>query len=260
MKLEEFEQLHPHVQAEGLTFLTPNTHCAWRVDTLLTKEPDTIAWINGMAKDAILFDVGANMGQYSMVAAQRGITVHAFEPDSQNFALMCRNLALNKLKGHITPWPIALTDQTGLDTFYVTNLMPGGSCNSFGEQVDYHLQPKKFKFQQGCFGTTLNLFCEQRRVKPNHIKIDVDGLEHKIIAGMDFILPGVESVLIELNTRLPEHMAIIDTMKIWGFYPDMVTAEKARRTDGAFKGVGNVIFFKNEADFLDVPVEKWKKL
>ena len=259
MKLDEYEQLHPHVQAEGLIFLTPNTHCAWRVDTLLSKEPDTIAWINGMAKDSILFDVGANMGQYSMVAAQRGITVHAFEPDSQNFALMCRNLALNKLKGHVTPWPIALSDVTGLDTFFVTNLMPGGSCNSFGDQVDYHLRPKKFKFQQGCFGTTIDEFCPGRAY-PDHIKIDVDGLEHKVIAGADHVLLNVKSVLVELNTALPEHIAIVEKMNELGFIPDMATADKARRTDGAFKGVGNVVFFKNDADFLDVPVEKWKKL
>jgi FkbM family methyltransferase len=260
MKLEEYEQLHPHVQAEGLVFLTPNTHCAWRVDTLLTKEPDTIAWINGMAKDSVLFDVGANMGQYSMVAAQRGITVHAFEPDSQNFALMCRNLALNKLKGHITPWPIALTDTIGLDTFYVTHVMPGGSCNSFGEQVDYHLQPKKFKFQQGCFGTTIDIFSSQMKAYADHIKIDVDGLEHKIIAGAEFALTKAQSVLVELNTRLPEHVAIIEKMNQLGFWADMVTAEKARRKDGAFKGVGNVIFFRDDADFLDVPADKWKKL
>ena len=259
MKLEEFEQLHPHVQTDGITFLTPNTHCAWRVDTLLTKEPDTIAWLGQMKQGEVLFDVGANMGQYSMLAAQRGVNVHAFEPDSQNFALMCRNFALNKLKGKITPWPIALSDTCGLDTFYVTNVMYGGSCNSFGEQVDYHLQPKKFKFEQGCFGTTIDDFCPGRAY-PTHIKIDVDGLEHKVIAGAENVLLKVQSVLVELNTRLPEHQAIFDLMANYGFKPDMATAEKARRKDGAFKGVGNVIFFRDEANFLDVPVERWKKV
>lgn len=249
MKLEEYEQLHPHVQTDGLIFLTPNTHCGWRVDTLLTKEPDTIEWINQMKPGETLFDVGANMGQYSMLAAKRGVNVHAFEPDAQNFALMCRNFALNKLKGKMTPWPIALTNCTGLDTFFVTNVMAGGSCNSFGDKVDYHLQPKKFKFEQGCFGTSLDEFCYQFGFA-DHIKIDVDGLEHKVIAGANVAMKKAQSVLVELNTRLPEHMAIYDWMAGFGLKPDVATAEIARRKEGPFKGVGNVLFFRNEADFL----------
>ena len=258
MKLEEFEQLHPHVQAEGITFLTPNTHCAWRVDTLLSKEPDTIEWINHMRTGEVLFDVGANMGQYSLLAAKHGITVHAFEPDAQNFALMCRNFALNKLKGHMTPWPIAFTDHSGLDTFYVTNVMAGGSCNSFGDKVDYHLQPKKFKFQQGCYGTEIDRFAEEFCI-PDHIKIDVDGLEHKVLAGSITTLNFVQSVLVELNTSLPEHQAIFDQMAKYGLKPDMETANKARRKSGPFKGVGNVIFFRDPTKFLHVPEERWIK-
>lgn len=250
MKLTDYEQLHPHVTVDGITFLTPNTHCAWRVDTLYTKEPDTIAWIKAMPTDAVLFDVGANMGQYSLFAAKRGITVHAFEPEGQNFALMCRNIALNnKLKGHIIPWPIALSDCHGLDTFHVHTLMPGNSCNSLGEEVDYHLRPKKFAFHQGTYADTLDQFTLEYEI-PTHIKIDVDGLEHKVLAGAHATLHTVQSVLVELNTALAEHMAIFDKLAAFGLKPDLVTAETARRKEGPFKGVGNVIFFRDEKDFL----------
>jgi FkbM family methyltransferase len=246
MSLTDYEQLHPHITYDGITFVTPNTHCAWRVESLETKEPDTMAWIKAMPKDAVLFDIGANMGQYSMVAAKRGITVHAFEPESQNFALMCRNLAMNKFPGVITPWPIALSDCEGFDSFFVTSLMPGGSCNSFGEAVDYHLRPKKFPFRQGCYGTTLNNFCQLFGI-PTHIKLDVDGIEHKILIGARDVLPQVQSVLVEINTALPEHMALFELMAECGFEPDMATAEQARRKDGPFKGVGNVIWYRKQS-------------
>src|SRR6185369_11103747 len=93
LTLEQFEQLHPNMtysmgDAGELKFLTPNQHCAWRVHTLDTKEPDTIAWLAKMQPGEVLFDVGANMGQYSLIAAKYGLTVHAFEPESQNFALL----------------------------------------------------------------------------------------------------------------------------------------------------------------------------
>ena len=48
--LEEYEKLNPKsvVDLEGkkLIFQTPNLITKWRVDTLLTKEPNTIDWLN----------------------------------------------------------------------------------------------------------------------------------------------------------------------------------------------------------------------
>src|SRR5688572_2023380 len=104
MTLDEYEKIIPNAKVDGLTFLTPNSHCAWRVQTLYTKEPDTIAWINRMKPGDVLFDVGANMGQYSLLAAQRGVRVHAFEPEAQNFALLVRNIIVNNLTDPVTAW------------------------------------------------------------------------------------------------------------------------------------------------------------
>jgi len=249
MNLKEYEQIFPHCQAEGLLWHTPNSHCQWRIDTLLTKEPDTIAWINTMKEGDVLFDVGANMGQYSLLAAKRGVKVHAFEPESQNFALLCKNIAINKMDKKVTPWPLALTDRFGPDSFFVTQLTAGNSCNSFGESVNYHLEQKQFAFTQGCYGVRLDFIASELAL-PTHIKIDVDGFEHKVIKGAEVALGVAKSVLIEINTALPEHLALIEDMKKFGLYPDLETAEQARRKDGPFKGIGNYIFYRDEADFL----------
>src|SRR5438309_762565 len=125
-----------------------------------------------MTPTQTLFDVGANMGQYSLYAAYRGIDVHAFEPESQNFALLCRNIAINNLGYKITPWPIALMDEVSIDKFYVQSLTVGGSCSSYGKEVNYHLQPKKFPIHQGSMSYTLDDFSD-RYGMPDHIKIDV---------------------------------------------------------------------------------------
>lgn len=246
MNLDEYQQIQPHVNAHGLSWLTPNTHCAWRVETLMTKETDTIAWINAMEPGDTLYDVGANMGQYSLLAAKRGIHVHAFEPESQNFALLCRNIALNKLGDRITPWPLALTDNPGFDSFFVTSLIAGNSCNSFGESVDYHLQPKTFSFTQGCYGATLNDFIKHR-IPPTHIKIDVDGFEHKVIMGGEDALRTAKSVLIETNRALAEHHELSLRMRELGFEPDIPTAEAAMRKDGPFANIGNIIYYRKGA-------------
>lgn len=247
MNLDEYEQLQPNLKytlsmPEGeLTFLTPNQQCAWRVKTLDTKEPDTIAWLAKMKPGETLFDVGANMGQYALIAAKKGLTVHAFEPESQNFGLLCRNIAINKLGETVTAWPLALSETTGFDYFYSQSVQVGGSCSSYSESVNFHLQHKQYAIRQGCAAITMDEFSDKYGF-PTHVKIDVDGLEHKVIGGMGATLAVVDSVLVELNTALPVHMRIYEIMEDYGLYPDAATADSARRKDGPFAGIGNVIF------------------
>ena len=244
MQITDYEQLFPHVKAHNLVWYTPNSHCAWRVESLLTKEPDTVEWIGSMLPGDVLYDVGANMGQYSMLAAKRGVRVHAFEPESQNFALMCRNIAINQLSESITPWCLALADFEHFADFHVTQLIAGGSCNSFGAPVNYHLEEKKFPFKQGAFGTRLDYFAQSVQSYPTHIKIDVDGFEHLVLEGAKNTLQSVRSVLVETNTHLPEHQVIENLMRQYNLLPDHETAEKARRKEGAFEGIGNVIYYR----------------
>ena len=44
------------------------------------REPETIRWIESMSRGQILYDVGACVGAYSLVAAYNGIRSYAFEP------------------------------------------------------------------------------------------------------------------------------------------------------------------------------------
>ena len=255
MKIEDYERIFPTANlptpSGDLRFHTPNSACLWRVQTLLTKEPDTIAWIDAMPPTATLFDVGANMGQYSLYAASRGLTVHAFEPDSQNFALLCRNLAINGDIGkRVTAWPIALTDRVGLGKFHAVALQYGSSCHSFGTQSGFNGEPKQFAFSHGGYSATLDSVCFDQRTSPHYIKIDVDGLEPAVIRGAINRLSGASgsvppaSVLIELNSNLPAHLDVIEVMAAHGYTHDEAAAVASRRTEGPFTGVGNVVFYK----------------
>ena len=256
MRIEDYERVFPTATISTLggdiRFHTPNSACLWRVQTLLTKEPDTIEWINGMPPTATFFDVGANCGQYSLYAASRGLTVHAFEPDSQNFALLCRNLAINGDIGkRVTAWPLALSNEDGLGLFHAIALQYGSSCHSFGTRVDFRGEPKQFAFSHGGYAMRLDAFCYAQRTSPTHIKLDVDGLEPAVLAGATELLSGrsgsqpPQSVLIEINSNLPTHMALIDTMRAHGYTFDEAQAVASRRSEGAFKGVGNIIFTRS---------------
>lgn len=54
-----------------MDFVTPNLLSHYRAISFSVKEPDTLEWIDKMPKNGILWDVGANVGLYSIYAAKR---------------------------------------------------------------------------------------------------------------------------------------------------------------------------------------------
>ena len=68
----------------------------YRASTVSTKEPETLEWINGFNETDVLYDIGANVGVFSLYAAlHRNCDVYAFEPESKNYACLHNNIYLN---------------------------------------------------------------------------------------------------------------------------------------------------------------------
>jgi len=59
-------------------------------------------------------DIGANIGVFALYAASEGAArVEAYEPNSEAFALLRRNIEVNGLQGAIIPRQLAVTAQAG---------------------------------------------------------------------------------------------------------------------------------------------------
>jgi len=230
-----------------LHFITPNEMTRWRVSSFSSKEPDTIAWLDSLEPGSVLFDVGANVGMYALYAAARGLRVYAFEPESQNFSILNANIALNGLQKQVTAFPIALSDALKIDLLFLSDLSAGGSCHSFGVEVGFDLKPRSSPFPQGSVSLTIDqLVAELGLPAPHYIKIDVDGFEHKVIAGGKQTIGGaasaVRSVIVELNTHLAEHQQVITQLEAMGLTHDPKQAQRALRKSGPFEGVGEFVF------------------
>lgn len=248
--LEEIEKINPILRvrdgATEVAYCTPNRYAKWRVDTLFTKEPDTIDWIRSFSPEDILVDVGANVGMYSIWAAKtRGTRVFAFEPESQNFALLNKNIVANELGDKVTAYCLALSDGTGFALLHLSRIAAGDSGHTFGVNLDHNLRPRAPRYTQGCVSTTLDHLVESGAMPvPTHIKVDVDGLEHKVLAGCRATLrdPRVKSILIEINSSLEEHRRIVEELVGSGFTFSEEQVQAARRTTGPSAGVGNYVF------------------
>ena len=140
----------------------------------------------------MLVDVGANVGMYTVWAAKtRGVQVYAFEPEAQNYGLLNRNLVLNALGGQVKAYCLALSDVAGFGELHLATLDAGGSCHSYGERVDFKHEPMQPKFSQACMSARLDDLVRDGIVPaPDHIKLDVDGFEPKVVAGAAEVLRG----------------------------------------------------------------------
>lgn len=214
-----------------------------RAQTLFTKEPVTIKCIESMVPGEVLYDVGANVGMYTVWAAKHGVQVYAFEPQSENYAQLSRNIANNDLDAQA--YCLAVTDKTRFDRLHVSTQDVGHSCHSYGAAINFDLKPRRGA-SQGSFGITLDEIMSMGVPAPNHIKIDVDGLEHLVISGGASVLksPGLKTLLIEVNQNLPEHWNMVKSLVADGWYWDLRQVESARRKDGPFKGCAEFLFHR----------------
>lgn len=214
---------------QKVKFNVPNETIDWRVKTLFTKEPITIEWIKSFKKDEKMIDVGANMGGYSMLASKLGVKVMAFEPESENYALLQKNIVLNE--SNAIAYCAALSDESGINVISLSQRGVGGSCHSFGSGE---------KNVQGCIGLKL----DDLNIDTDHIKIDVDGQEPKVIAGAKRTLQNVKSILIEVNTNLEDHVKMVSDLVKMGFEYDQKQVDASMRKDGSFKGCAEYLFTK----------------
>ncbi len=189
----------------------------YRARTYATKEPETLEWIERYFQPGdVMYDIGANIGLYSLFAAKRlhgQCKVYAFEPEALNHGKLSRNIYLNGLSGVVLPCCVAVTDRLCFDIFYLNpqnfekmangqGLVSGSALHSFGAAEDYNGRSFQPFHRQGTIGVSMDHLWQTWGLDfPNHVKIDVDGLEEKIIAGAAQTLEDrrLKSVLIEIS-------------------------------------------------------------
>lgn len=206
---------------ENSLFFIANTWLLkWRVDTINNKEPETIDWIKGFKEDDIFFDVGANVGMYTILGARFSKQVFAFEPESSNYHILNRNIHLNGLAHKIRAYCLAVSNEERFDTLRLTDIRTGSAHHSFSVSKNQYGNEYVPVFEQGSFSTSLDDLIYQKNLPcPNHLKIDVDGLEAQIINGAKRLLTDLrlKSILIELNESLPDDQEILSILNSQGF-------------------------------------------
>ncbi|WP_320664875.1 FkbM family methyltransferase [Prochlorococcus sp. MIT 1223] len=219
--------------------------CRFRASSFLFKEPETIDWIDSFDSEDIFLDIGANIGIYSLYAATKGIQTICIEPDALNFALLNMNIRINKLGNLVKAFLIALHDKKGFSELNLQKMQWGGALSSFDNQEDQFENVFKPAYSQGCFGDTLDNCISELAPNVNHIKIDVDGNENRILRGASktLMMGTFKSLLIELDETRSDYQSSILMIEDCGFNLVKKT-HSALCDDSKFSTTYNHIFRK----------------
>ena len=216
----------------------------YRAKSFFDKEPDTLAWIDSFKKEDIFYDIGANVGLYSLYAGMKGVECVSFEPESQNYAELNRNIYANQLGGKIHAYCIACSNENKSDKLYLSQFGVGQALHNFGEEKDYNGHSSISGYQQTALSYPLDQLIEKYGLrKPTHVKIDVDGIEEKVIEGAIKTLAqeSTRSVLIEINENRETDKRIVDVLLGLGF--SLISRYHAPIFDqGDFSAIYNYIF------------------
>ncbi len=193
------------------------------------KEPWTVAWLDRSVRAGdVLWDVGANIGAYSLIAASLGreaAGIVAVEPAFANYAALCENVVLNSCQGAVLPLPVLLGDSTGLVTLGVAEAgaaeheVGGGGLPTLSYRLD-------------------DLVSALGVSAPTLLKIDVDGSEPAVLGGAEdaLVRPELRSVLVEIDRAGGD--AVVETLGAAGLeLVERVDERSGERLQNVWYGV-----------------------
>ena len=188
------------VKGERFRFKDAGKVTQWRVRKAAKLEPMTVNFASNCSIEDIFFDIGANIGFFSMLAARSGAEVFSFELEPSNVRALFDNAYLNDASLNIIP--IGLSDKNALFATDFAGAGVGGSLNRLVREGEGRA-PRTISI-------TLDTLYKANLIPvPTKVKLDVDGLEPNIIKGGQELLSDAKcrEVLVEMDLQDHESMA-----------------------------------------------------
>jgi FkbM family methyltransferase len=181
----------------------------------------------------VFYDIGANVGYFSCLAAYCGVTeIVAFEPDPLVCAILRGNLALNGFDSPVLVCQRALSDTAG------SVLFQRGSDSAFSGFGDWQMRHVAEVVEVDA--TTLDAFVlSGGGPVPTVLKIDVEGWEERVLAGSNGLLAAYPPRLIVFEAPASE-TGQLNAPRLHNFFLDHgYEIAHLRRTDGTIGTVEN---------------------
>ncbi len=172
-------------------------------------EPHVAQFLKNRIRDGdIIFDVGANVGQYVLQLgkwSEPSGKIVAFEPSREAASILQKHIVINKLTKRVRIVQAAVSDNNGSDTLYSSGPSSMNRLQSPDARVIDSSRPDIVPV------LTLDFFCHKECTIPNWILIDIEGFEIKALKGAQRLLThhrGEIGVVVEFH---PYHWDAVGT-------------------------------------------------
>ncbi len=205
-------------------------------------EPGITALLRRFARPGwMVFDVGANAGYFSILAAELGATVHAFEPNPSVRALLARSVRLGSQNIQVVA--AACSDQAAKLPFFLSE--PGNTgLSSLDMPTDRRIEVDVLRLDDYASSTNLS---------PDLIKVDVEGHEREVLAGARALLNDAQPIVIAETSTVKT----IELMRSHEYVPWRIAQDGSTMThDGCLELVGgyeNICFMPSAERSAGVP-------
>ncbi len=196
-------------------------------------EQPLIDWIKQTLRESDVFwDVGANIGAVTLVAARRCRQVVAFEPDPRSVEHLARNLRINEIE-NVEVVPAALDDSSGTTVLrQATEANTGLSSITSGSTEGV----RELLVQTARVDDFLDA---HPTLAPTVMKIDVEGAEHRVLGGAARLLQNgrLRALVFEDRTGAngkPSNLTLLARLDAAGYQVQPLGASAENVGDGMF--------------------------
>jgi FkbM family methyltransferase len=159
---------------------------AWDLVRGVLEQPVAEAFRRHVGPGSVVWDVGANVGYFSLLAARLGATVHAYEPVPENVRAIRGNVAANGFDERVEVHPVAVAASAGRAGLLVVE------DPSWSHLADRGRHPRTRHELEVDVVTLDGLGLPA----PDLVKIDVEGSEVAVLQGARELLARARPVLI----------------------------------------------------------------
>ena len=157
----------------------------------------------------VWLDLGGNIGTFCCKASSQGCKVVSFEPEEDNYRLLCENVALNKSNVTTVQACVVASDAKEVELFLCK-----GDYNKYRHTIFKKRGRHSVKLPAVNFKQTLT------RYRPQGVKIDIEGAEIAILESMtpeEWILSSVTHIVFEysfdIDPSIQRFKRIIESLK-----------------------------------------------
>ena len=178
-------------------FRTGHGRLFWRATETPSLDLDTNTWIKTFNENDVFYDVGANIGLYSIMAAKfMKANVFSVEIDLMNARMLYENAFMNNCHEKVTVLPFGLDSSSHQEKLFLKTMSYGDALHNLRQPNAMVINPSGIQVNVPVFrlDDVIKILCLPL---PTKIKIDVDGVDLDVLKGSIEALKTVSSLVIE---------------------------------------------------------------